>query len=95
LVVAGGSCALNPEPMADFIDLFVIGGDEGIVLELLEVFRAYRGNKGELLRQATRLDDMYVPSFSQIGIFHNKGGKPFGRFGISYCKSNLKLHASM
>jgi len=66
LVIAGGSCALNPEPMADFIDLFVIGEGEEIVLELLEVFRAYRGNKGELLRQAARLDGIYVPSFYQV-----------------------------
>lgn len=49
LVIAGGSCAFNPEPMADFIDLFVIGEGEEIILELLEVFRAYRGNKAELL----------------------------------------------
>jgi len=66
LVIAGGSCALNPEPMADFIDLFVIGEGEEIILELLEVFRAYRGNKRELLRQAARLDGIYVPGFYQV-----------------------------
>jgi len=66
LVIAGGSCALNPEPMADFIDLFVIGEGEEIVLELLEASRAYRGNKGELLRQAAKLDGIYVPSFYQV-----------------------------
>ncbi len=66
LVIAGGSCALNPEPMADFIDLFAIGEGEEIIVELLEVFRAYRGNKEELLRQAARLDGTYIPSFYQV-----------------------------
>ncbi|MCK4790739.1 MAG: B12-binding domain-containing radical SAM protein, partial [Desulfobacteraceae bacterium] len=66
LVIAGGSCALNPEPMADFIDLFVIGEGEEIILELLEIFRVYRGNKQELLLQAARLDGTYIPSFYKV-----------------------------
>ncbi len=66
LIIAGGSCALNPEPMADFIDLFVIGEGEEVILELLEVFRAYRGNEEELLRQAARLDGIYIPAFYQV-----------------------------
>jgi len=36
LVIAGGTCALNPEPMADFIDFFVIGDGEEVTLELLQ-----------------------------------------------------------
>ena len=66
LVIAGGSCALNPEPMADFIDLFVIGEGEEIILELLEIFRVYRGNRQELLLQAARLDGTYIPSFYKV-----------------------------
>ena len=66
LVIAGGSCALNPEPMADFIDLFVIGEGEEVILELLEVFRAYRGNKRKLLQQAAKLNGVYIPSFYQV-----------------------------
>ena len=42
LIIAGGSCVLNPEPMADFIDLFVIGEAEEAILKLLDVFRAYK-----------------------------------------------------
>jgi len=76
LIIAGGSCALNPEPMAEFIDLFVIGEGEEIILELLEVFRASRGAKEELLRQAATLDGIYIPSFYQVnyrenGTIHN------------------------
>ncbi|HUV46259.1 MAG TPA: TIGR03960 family B12-binding radical SAM protein, partial [Dehalococcoidia bacterium] len=66
LVIAGGSCALNPEPMADFIDLFVIGEGEEVIVELLEVFRAYRGNKRKLLQQAAKLNGVYIPSFYQV-----------------------------
>jgi radical SAM family uncharacterized protein len=72
LVIAGGSCALNPEPMADFIDLFAIGEGEEVTLELLEIFRAYRGNKEELLRQAARLDGIYIPGFYQV--HYEEGG---------------------
>ena len=43
LVIAGGSCAFNPEPMADFIDLFVVGEGEEVVLELLSVLRRWKG----------------------------------------------------
>lgn len=67
LIIAGGSCVLNPEPMADFIDLFVIGEGEEVMLELLEVFRAYKSSKKELLRQAAKLEGIYIPSFYQVG----------------------------
>jgi len=71
LVIAGGSCALNPEPMANFIDLFVIGEGEEVILELLEVFQVYRGDKEELLRQAARLDGIYIPSLYQVSYKKN------------------------
>jgi radical SAM family uncharacterized protein len=71
LVIAGGSCALNPEPMADFIDGFVIGEGEEIIMELLEVFRAYRGNKRKLLQQAAKLNGIYIPSFYQVNYRKN------------------------
>ena len=66
VIIAGGSCALNPEPMADFIDLFVIGEGEEVTLELVEVFRTYKDNKKELLHQAAQLKGIYIPSFYQV-----------------------------
>ncbi len=67
IIIAGGGCALNPEPMADFIDLFVLGDGEEVVLELLECLlswqgRAKRGTKEQLLRQAATIPGIYVPS---------------------------------
>jgi radical SAM family uncharacterized protein len=71
LVIAGGTCALNPEPLADFIDLFVIGEGEEVVPELMEVFRRWKGGgrpggKVGLLREAARLEGIYVPSFYRV-----------------------------
>lgn len=72
LIIAGGSCALNPEPMADFIDLFVIGEAEEAILKLLEVFRAYKDNKKQLLREASALPGVYVPSLYEV-TYHKDG----------------------
>ena len=66
LVIAGGSCALNPEPVADFIDLFVIGEGEEALPELVEVFRAHKGDREKMLRQAAKLVGVYIPRFYQV-----------------------------
>jgi len=69
LVIAGGSCALNPEPMADFIDFFVIGDGEEVSLEILEKFRNWKEEgvkKPELLRQLATIPGVYVPSLYQV-----------------------------
>jgi radical SAM family uncharacterized protein len=70
LIIAGGSCALNPEPMAEFIDFFVLGEGEEVLLELLETFRRWklRGSrkKQELLRELTHIHGIYVPSLYQV-----------------------------
>lgn len=65
IVIAGGPCALNPEPMADFIDAFVIGEAEEAIVSLLksfEVFKESGGGREELLREWARLDGIYIPS---------------------------------
>jgi radical SAM family uncharacterized protein len=69
LVIAGGSCCLNPEPMSDFIDLFVIGEGEEILLELVSCLRDWkkdRGSKKELLAEAAKIPGVYVPGFYQV-----------------------------
>ncbi len=71
LVIAGGSCALNPEPMADFIDFFVIGDGEEVTLEVLDSLRNWRKqgkrtSKEELLRQVATIPGIYVPSLYQV-----------------------------
>ena len=69
LVIAGGPCALNPEPMAEFFDLFIIGEAEEAVVEFLNLYRKhkndYRGGvltKADLLLELSRIEGVYVPS---------------------------------
>jgi radical SAM family uncharacterized protein len=71
LVIAGGSCALNPEPMSDFIDLFAIGDGEEVLLELVDSFRNWKKRgigttKEELLHQLATISGIYVPSLYQV-----------------------------
>ncbi len=71
LVIAGGSCVLNPEPMTDFVDLFVIGDGEEVLLELLDCYRSWKGQgstapRKELLREAAAIPGIYVPSLYQV-----------------------------
>ena len=63
LIIAGGSCTLNPEPMSDFIDAFVIGDGEEVLLEFLDAYRDGKGRgKKQLLRQLAAISGVYVPS---------------------------------
>jgi radical SAM family uncharacterized protein len=67
LVIAGGSCALNPEPMSDFIDVFVIGDGEEVILEFLDVYRDEKGRgKKALLRKLATVTGVYVPSLHEV-----------------------------
>jgi radical SAM family uncharacterized protein len=63
LIIAGGSCTLNPEPMADFIDAFIVGDGEEVILEFIDVYRRNKGvGKEKLLRRLAEIDGVYVPS---------------------------------
>ena len=74
VVVAGGHCAFNPEPLADFIDCFVLGDGEEAVGEINEVIAAHRrrpadgtagagaGSRESLLRALSQLSGVYVPA---------------------------------
>jgi|WetSurMetagenome_2_1015567.scaffolds.fasta_scaffold22096_2 radical SAM family uncharacterized protein len=69
LIIAGGSSTLNPEPMADFFDLIILGDGEEVLIEFMETFRTWKksGNpKNELLRQAALIEGVYVPSLYQV-----------------------------
>jgi len=63
LIIAGGCCTVNPEPMADFVDAFVIGEGEEVVHEIIEVFKAHKG-KNALLQGLAETPGVYVPSLN-------------------------------
>ena len=69
LIIAGGPCAFNPEPLADIVDLFVIGEGEEAINELLDVFlekkRSGLSKEGFLL-EAAQMPGVYVPSFYKV-----------------------------
>lgn len=69
LVVAGGPCVCNPEPLADFIDLFIIGEGEEVNLELMALMEQCKRenvSKGEFLRRAAQIEGIYVPSLYDV-----------------------------
>lgn len=67
LVIAGGTCTLNPEPMADFIDAFVEGDGEEVILDILEAYRqAKSAGKEKLLRKLAEIPGIYVPSLYHV-----------------------------
>ncbi len=69
LVVAGGPCACNPEPLADFVDIFFLGEGEEVDLEVIELYRECRDkniSKKEFLKLASRIEGVYVPSLYDV-----------------------------
>ena len=75
LVIAGGTAMYNAEPIADFVDLVSLGEGEDITVELLELHRRARRegwSKAAFLRQAARLDGIYVPSLYNV-TYHDDG----------------------
>ena len=69
MVVAGGPCCCNPEPLADFFDLFILGEGEEINLELMDLYKEMRdagATRSEFLRAAAKIPGIYVPSLYDV-----------------------------
>lgn len=62
IVIAGGPCAFNPEPLADFIDAFLIGDGEELLERVCMAKKACTG-KEDFLKTISRYDGVYVPAF--------------------------------
>lgn len=75
IVVAGGPCVCNPEPLVDFIDIFIIGEGEEVNLELMDLYAEMKKNgasKQEFLEAAAEIDGIYVPSLYDVS--YNEDG---------------------
>lgn len=75
IVIAGGPCTYNPEPLADFFDLFYIGEGETQYRHLLDVYKECRAagqSREEFLLQAAKIPGMYVPRFYET-VYHEDG----------------------
>jgi radical SAM family uncharacterized protein len=73
LIIGGGPAVMNPEPVADFFDLFVIGEGEDVIAELIEVyrrnkepFRSGRLSKESLLLECAQVPGVYAPSLYTV-----------------------------
>lgn len=75
LVVAGGPCACNPEPLADFFDIFLLGEGEELNLELMNLYREHKKqgyDKQRFLQAAAQIEGVYVPAFYTV-TYHDDG----------------------
>lgn len=70
IVIAGGVCVfLNPEPLSDFIDLFIIGEAEDVLPKLLSVYQHHRdktADKETILTHLAQIEGVYVPRFYKV-----------------------------
>ncbi|MCI8408262.1 MAG: TIGR03960 family B12-binding radical SAM protein [Lachnospiraceae bacterium] len=81
IVIGGGPCAYNPEPIADFFDIFYIGEGETCYFELLDLYKEVKkqgGSRREFLEKAAQIEGLYIPQFYEpeykedgtLGAFH-------------------------
>ena len=69
IVIVGGPCVYNCEPIADFIDIAILGEAEEVILEIIDLYdkmKKGKYNKFEFLREAALIDGVYVPSFYDV-----------------------------
>jgi len=75
LIIAGGPCAFNPEPLYNVIDLFVLGEAEEVTLELCNLYEEKKEKgytKDEFLEKAAKIEGIYVPKFYDV--IYNEDG---------------------
>lgn len=75
LVIGGGPCVFNPEPLSDFFDLFVIGDGEEVIHELIDKYQTLKGialasprndSREEILKNLSDIEGIYVPSLFSV-----------------------------
>lgn len=71
LVIVGGPCVYNPEPLADFFDFAIIGEGEEIMAEVMEAYKAWKragkpGGRKAFLHEVVKISGIYVPSFYEV-----------------------------
>ena len=65
-VIGGGPCAYNPEPIADFFDIFYIGEGETVYFDLMDEYKEWKASgedRVEFLKRAAKIPGMYIPQF--------------------------------
>ena len=82
IVVAGGPNAYNPEPISDFIDIFIIGEGEEINIELLNLYNFIKKDgfsRERFLLEASKMESIYIPSFYEVEYYENGRIKSYNK----------------
>lgn len=82
IVCCGGPCAMNPETLAPFVDFFMIGEGEEVMLEVMDAYRKWKKadkSKQELLLDLAKIEGVYVPTFYDVS--YNQDGT-IEKFGV-------------
>ncbi|MCS4471055.1 TIGR03960 family B12-binding radical SAM protein [Clostridium botulinum] len=68
IVMCGGPCAYNPEPLYNIADMFVLGEGEELNTKILDLYKKYKGKgkKKEFLREASKIGGVYIPSLYEV-----------------------------
>ena len=69
IIIGGGPCVCNPEPIADFFDMFILGEGEEVNLEVMDLYAEMKKNgasRTEFLEAAAKIEGVYVPSFYDV-----------------------------
>lgn len=81
IVIGGGPCAYNPEPIADFFDIFYMGEGETRYYEMMDMYKENRkqgGSREDFLQKVCRLPGMYVPKYYECSYHEDGTIKSFG-----------------
>lgn len=85
IVIAGGPCCYNPEPVADFIDAFVIGDGEDVINEIADAYKRIPAISGQrratILRTLAAIDGVYIPSLYKVDYNEDRTIKSFAPSG--------------
>ena len=91
IVIGGGPCAYNPEPLADFFDMFYIGEGETVYFELMDRYKENKKqgrSRREFLEQAAEIEGIYVPAFYDVEYHEDRTIKSF-RPNNSHAKETI------
>ena len=91
IVIGGGPCAYNPEPLADFFDMFYIGEGETVYFELMDRYKENKKqgrSRREFLEQAAEIEGIYVPAFYDVE-YHEDGAIKSFRPNNSHAKETI------
>lgn len=92
IVIGGGPCVMNPEPIADFFDLFYIGEGETVYDDLFDAYKKNKkdnGTREDFLKMAASIEGIYVPSFYETA-YHEDGTIASFQCINSYGRASIK-----